>query len=72
MKVYLRMVNRIMEKMLKPKDIQEILGCGRQKLYKIISQPDFPAMKIGAEYLIPEEEFRRWIRINLGKEYKLY
>lgn len=61
-----------MQRMLKVKDIQEILGCGKNTVYKLIMQPNFPKIKIGKIYYVPEEDFEKWIKKNLGKEYELY
>lgn len=57
--------------MLKPCDIQKHLGCGKDKVYKIIKQPDFPKIKIGKQFYIPEEEYLNWIKRYTTKEYKL-
>lgn len=60
-----------MTKMLKVKDIQEALGCSTKKAYAIINQKDFPKIKIGKTFYIPEEEFDKWVKKYIGKEYKL-
>ncbi len=57
-----------MRKMLKVKNISEILGCSLDKSYAIISQKGFPVIKIGKNYYIPEDEFEKWIKNNLYKE----
>lgn len=36
-----------MDKMLKPKDIKEILGCIMNRAYDIINCDDFPKIRIG-------------------------
>ena len=43
-----------MEKLLKPKDLQEILGCSMTKVYTIIRENDFPKIKIGRQYYMSE------------------
>lgn len=46
-----------MTKYLKPKDIQSILGFNMKKIYSIINRPDFPKIKVGRQYIIPEDKF---------------
>lgn len=58
-----------MERLYKPKDVQSLLGCSLTKVYTIIGQDDFPKMKIGRNYYIPESALERWIRNYTGKEY---
>ena len=59
------------EKMLKVKDVAEILGCSLKKAYRIVGQPDFPKITIGRVYYIPESAFQKWINNYTGKEYIL-
>lgn len=61
----------MMEKMLKPKDIQEILGCSLPKAYAIIRSSGFPSLKIGKQYYIEQVEFEKWMKRNLYKEITL-
>jgi len=61
----------IIEKMLKPKDVKEILGCGMQRAYAIINQDDFPKITIGKRYYIPQKAFEKWAENYTGKEYVL-
>lgn len=49
------------------KDIQTLLGCGKNKAYAVIKQPDFPQMKIGKSYYIPQEEFFKWQQRQMRK-----
>ena len=60
-----------MEKLLKPKDLQEILGCSMTKVYTIIRENDFPKIKIGRQYYMSESEITRWIDKYTMKEYHL-
>lgn len=60
-----------LDKYLKPKDIQKILDCSEKKAYAIIKKKSFPKIKIGKQYYIPIEAFKRWESTYLFKEYKL-
>lgn len=51
-----------MEKFLKVKDIQKILGCGKQTAYDLVRLKGFPKITIGQRYYIPEEEFYKWMK----------
>ena len=59
------------EKILKVDDVADILGCSLKKAYRIVGQPDFPKIKIGRVYYIPESAFQTWIKNYTGKEYIL-
>ena len=58
-------------KILHPKDIKQILGCGMNRVYDIINTKGFPKIKIGNRYYIPENAFYNWIEQNTYKEYHL-
>lgn len=58
-------------KILKTKDIKEILGCSMNRAYDIVNQNDFPKIKIGKRNYIPEDAFYRWIKMYTGKEYEV-
>lgn len=57
-----------LDRMLKVKDIQENLGIGRQKAYLLVSMRGFPKLKIGKNFYIPEEQYKKWIAENLKHE----
>ena len=48
---------RISEKMLTVKDVQKLIGCGRNKVYQIIASNTLPAIQIGKQYYIPQSEY---------------
>ena len=58
-----------MENYLKPKDLKEILGCSEHKVYAIIKKKSFPKIKIGKQYYIPIDAFKKWEQTYLFKEY---
>lgn len=60
-----------MDKMLKVKDVSEILGCGINKAYDIVNSQGFPKMIIGKRIYIHPEKFNEWIKAYTYKEYKL-
>lgn len=53
------------------KDLQSILHFSKTKVYELIKQDDFPSIKIGGSYLIPQEEFNTFMGRLLYKEYTL-
>lgn len=53
------------------KDLQRILHFSKTKVYELIKQDDFPSIKIGGSYLIPQEEFNTFMKRLLYKEYAL-
>lgn len=50
-----------MDKMLTPEEVGERLGIGRNTTYKLIALEDFPKIKIGHRYFIPETKFENFI-----------
>lgn len=55
-----------MDKYLSPKDISDILGMGKNKVYKLIMLNGFPKIKIGKRYYIPENEFKKYLDKHIG------
>ena len=43
------------------KDIQSILGFCETSTYNLVHRPDFPKMKIGHKFLIPEDKFYEYM-----------
>ena len=56
-----------MEKMLTVNDIQEHLHICKNTAYKLLKIKSFPKIKIGKAYVIPEEQYLKWIKDNVGK-----
>lgn len=57
-----------LDKMLKVKDIQEHLGISKNKVYALIRTKGFPKIKIGRNYYLPEEQYKKWVNENLKHE----
>ena len=47
--------------MLSVLDVQKALGIGKNQIYNLVRTKDFPAMKVGGQYLIPKEKFEEWM-----------
>lgn len=60
-----------MQRILTVKDISSILGCGIHRAYDIVNQRDFPKIKIGKRFYIPNDEFENWLKIYIRKEYRI-
>ena len=58
-------------KVFKTKDLMEIFGFGKTKMYQVLQKGILPATKIGNEYLISEDALNEWFKRNQGKEIKL-
>ena len=46
------------------KDIQSIMGCGRDKAYQLVKSSSFPSTRIGKIMFIDKEEFEKWRKRN--------
>ena len=46
---------------LKPKDVQIILGWRINDVYKLFRSKKFPSEKLGGRYIIPKPRFLNWL-----------
>lgn len=46
---------------LRPGELGEVLGIGRNAAYKLCNQADFPTVRIGHKLIIPVDGLRRWL-----------
>jgi len=53
---------------LKPKDVQKILGWQINDVYKLFRSKKFPSEKIGGRYIIPKPRFLNWLGVKNNKE----
>ncbi len=56
---------------LKPRDVSEIMGIGRDRAYRLFKSNAFPSLRIGNTYFVTAENFQKWLNEYAGKEYKL-
>lgn len=56
-----------MEKMLKVSDVQDHLHISKNTAYKLLKIKSFPKIKIGKNYIIPEGQYLKWVKDNIGK-----
>ena len=47
-----------------PAKIREIIGCGKNAVYKLMKDENFPSVLIGKKYYVPKKEFERWYKEN--------
>ena len=48
--------------LLRPKEAQQALGCGRSKLYELFHTPGFPVVRLGERSIrIPLAGLQKWI-----------
>lgn len=60
-----------MEEFYTPKEIQELLKLSKNTAYRLINQPDFPKLKIGGSIRVPKDEFIKFIKRYIGKDFDL-
>jgi excisionase family DNA binding protein len=41
--------------------VRQILGVGKDAVYALARQPDFPAIRVGRRYVVAKEALRRWL-----------
>lgn len=52
-------------------DIKQMFDIGTTKAYNLIASDGFPSIKIGRKYIVPKEEFDKWVKTYTYHEYKL-
>lgn len=57
-----------MVKVLNQKDLIEILPFGKTKCWELIRNGVIPMTKVGKDYIITEEKFKKWLDENAGKQ----
>jgi predicted DNA-binding transcriptional regulator AlpA len=46
---------------LQAKDLQEILGLSKSKVYDLLHRPDFPTVRIDKRMVVPRDSFFDWL-----------
>lgn len=55
-------------KVFNVKDLQRVLGIGRDTAYALMRNKSFPAIKIGNRYIVEIGMFEQWLKRSAGKE----
>ena len=50
------------------KELANNLGISLPQAYKLVKQPDFPVIHVGARILIPVDAFQEWLVITSNNE----
>lgn len=56
-------------KFLTVKEFRTIYGIGHNYAYKIVNQPDFPAIKLGNKKMINPLKVDKWFDDNAGRSF---
>lgn len=56
------------QRVLKQKDLYEILPFGKTKINKLLQSEDFPVVKIGKDYITTFNLIEKWIEEHVGEE----
>ena len=59
-----------MTRSLTTKEVSEKLNLGINQTRDIIKRKDFPKITYGRKWIIPEDEFDKWVARNIGKRLK--
>ena len=51
---------------LSAKLVAQTLGVGRATAYELMSEKDFPAIRVGSRIVVPKENFRQWVEQQTG------
>ncbi|MBQ8195282.1 MAG: helix-turn-helix domain-containing protein [Oscillospiraceae bacterium] len=57
--------------LLSVKELRQLIGCGRNKMYEILATNTMPTIKIGKQYYVPRKEYEKWVNRNLNSEIRL-
>lgn len=58
-----------MDRLLNTKEMQQVLCCGRTKLYELIHSGVLPVTKIGKCYYISEKRLDSWVVNSMERNY---
>ena len=50
---------------LRPREAAPLIGVGYNKIYELCHRADFPAISMGAGYVIPVDALRRWLNAQV-------
>ena len=56
---------------LTPKDVQDLTGLGRDTVYALFRAKHFPSFKIGKNYYIKDDDFKKWENRLAGADVKI-
>ena len=48
-------------KLIKPNELKNYFGIGKDKLYELLKDRTFPSVRIGRYYYVIEDEFIEWL-----------
>ena len=51
---------------LSAKLVAQTLGVGRATAYELMSEKDFPSIRVGSRIVVPKEKFRQWVEQQTG------
>ena len=57
-------------KLLQVRDLMKT-GLSRDKAYALMQASAFPSIQIGKTYFVTEENFRKWLAENTGRQFTL-
>ena len=50
---------------LSAKDVSNLLGVSLSTAYELMHEDDFPSLRVGNRYVIPKEDFQKWVKENM-------
>ena len=53
--------------MLNAENVKDILGISISSTYELMKEKGFPSVRIGNRIVVPKEEFRAWISVQVNK-----
>lgn len=54
-------------RILRPKDLQDKLGIGRERAYALMRTGGFPSIRLGCSYVVTEAALETWLKQNEGR-----
>lgn len=52
---------------LSAKDVAKLLGVSLSTAYELMHEDEFPSLRVGNRYVIPKEDFQKWVKENTKK-----
>lgn len=61
-----------MEKLIyNTKDLQSVLGIGRETAYALMHNKSFPSIRVGHRFLVEKVALENWLKAYKGKAFKI-
>lgn len=59
------------DRLLSAKDLQQILQCGKNRVYELIHSSGFPTIQIGSRFYVKQSALDHWLDLYTGRVFAI-